>query len=78
LRLLGLETETVYMTFESEQFCGVVPDLVEETEILPGASVSGNVCWIIDERDVDSLVLFSEEFDASEHAVWFDVSSGGR
>jgi hypothetical protein len=77
LRLLGLESETVYMTFESEQFCGVVPDPVEETEILPGASVSGNVCWIIDERDVDSLVLFSEEFDASEYAIWFDVSSGG-
>ena len=64
--LLGLSMSAVgqssvaYRGFEDS--CGVIPDgIMEFNEVFPGGTQTGNVCWQVDAKDVDSLVLIVEE-----------------
>ncbi len=60
------ESLVAYGGFEDS--CGVIPDDIEDSrEVFPGGTVTGNVCWAVDDGDAGSLVLIVEEalsFDA--------------
>ncbi|MEZ4521866.1 MAG: hypothetical protein R3A46_09540 [Thermomicrobiales bacterium] len=76
LRLVGTATGTVYTTFEVVDRCGVIPEPVEDVEIAHGDSISGNVCWQVLQEDLQSLILFNEEFLERDLAIWFDATAG--
>lgn len=67
------DSSVAYQTFDPG--CGVIPDPVPFTEVFTGGRVEGNVCWSVQTSDVDSLVMFSEDyvrFD-QERRVWFSL-----
>jgi hypothetical protein len=43
-----------------ENTCGVVPNPMPDSEVQPGASIQGNVCWTVNSADVPSLALYDE------------------
>lgn len=66
-------SSVAYQTFDPG--CGVYPNPVPYTEVFTGGRVEGNVCWAIQTSDVNSIVMFSEdfvEFDR-ERRVWFSL-----
>jgi hypothetical protein len=56
LRTVG-GLNVVYSTFSNS--CGVIPDEID-SDLLPGGSVTGNVCWQVASSDASSLVAFIE------------------
>lgn len=40
--------------------CGVVPDALPTTEVFPGGTITGNICWEVPSAEADSLVLYNE------------------
>ena len=66
----GTESESVFagLTFTSVgassvaydwiSTCGVIPNELDSfSEVFPGGTVTGSLCWSVDAADVDSLVL---------------------
>lgn len=53
--------------------CGVIPDnLNDVNEVFSGGTIEGNICFQIDQTDVDSLVLYVEpSFSLDDDRVWF-------
>lgn len=59
------DQSVVYNEFVSD--CGFVPDgIVFTSEVFPGGTVAGNVCWEIRSADAESLALLVSEFSADE------------
>lgn len=59
-----------------EQFrdrCGVFPEMFPATDVFTGGVVEGNLCWAVKTSDVDSLVMYSEDFFTfdPDNQVWF-------
>ncbi len=77
LRLAGTESGNIYTTFDETDRCGVIPEPVEDGEFAPNQSTTGNLCWQVRSEDVDSLVLFSENFSEDDGAIWFAVTAVG-
>lgn len=46
--------------------CGRIPDQLSSTELFPGGTIEGNVCWPIAVEDADSLVLYDRSQDNDE------------
>ncbi|MDP9364304.1 MAG: VWA domain-containing protein [Chloroflexota bacterium] len=72
LSLVG-ESAVSYKQFDPG--CRVVPNPVPPTEVFSGGRIEGNLCWSVQTEEVDSLVMFSEdyvEFDR-ERRVWFSL-----
>ncbi len=65
------ESAVAYKTFDPG--CGVIPDPVPSTEVFTGGRIEGNVCWSVRSSDVDSLVMFAEDYVTfdQEIQVWF-------
>ena len=59
-----------YSTFGD--FCGV-PDAFFAEPIQPGATHTGNVCWMVASRDADSLVMLSTDFAGEYEARHFSL-----
>lgn len=53
--------------------CGVLPDPFQFTDVFEGGTIVGNVCFAVQSSDVDSLVMFSEDFVTFDRdiRVWF-------
>ncbi len=50
------------VAYTGEDACGVVPDELDAfTEVFPGGTVSGNLCWSVRSEDVEGLELYSQE-----------------
>jgi len=56
--------------------CGVIPDPIDEfSDVFPGGTVFGNVCWEIATDDVDSLVLIVDPvFSLDQERTFIDLS----
>ncbi len=70
LSLVG-ESSVAYTPFADS--CGVVPDALSSTEVFTGGTVEGNVCWQVQSDEVDSLVMYSEDFITfdRDRQAWF-------
>lgn len=69
------DLDFAYLPFRER--CGVYPDqLIGVREIASGETVEFNVCWNIDSRDQDSLVMFLDTMthDAPS-TVWYSLQS---
>lgn len=53
--------------------CGVVPDPFQYTDVFEGGTVVGNICFAVQSSDIDSLVMFGEDFVTFDRdiRVWF-------
>jgi hypothetical protein len=60
-RLLG-DANVAYRTFDPT--CGVIPDPISTTDVFPGGTITGNLCWQVPSTEVGSLVLYHEYFFA--------------
>lgn len=60
-----------YRTFENG--CGVIPNDIPSSEVFPGGMIIANVCFQVQSGDVDSLVLYIEDFFSfdSDSRVYF-------
>lgn len=70
LSLVG-ESSVAYTPFADS--CGVVPDALSSTEVFTSGTVEGNVCWQVRSDEVDSLVMYSEDFITfdRDRQAWF-------
>jgi hypothetical protein len=65
LRSVG-PSNVVYTTFGNS--CGVIPDdLDSKGQLLPGGSMTGNVCWEIPSSEAGSLIAF---WDTGDKPIW--------
>lgn len=55
LRAVG-DSGVAYTTFSNS--CGVIPDALPRSEVFPGGSIAGNLCWQVRASDAGSLVMF--------------------
>lgn len=54
-------SNVVYSTFGSTSRCGVIPDgFLFKSDLLPGGSMTGNVCWQVPSSEAGSLIAFVE------------------
>lgn len=59
--------------------CGVVPDGLSDTpELFEGGQIETNVCWSIETVDVDSLVMYAEQYFADGGRVWFSLDATAK
>ena len=50
------------VAYTGEDTCGVVPGEIEVfSEVFPGGTVAGNLCWSVRSEDVDGLVFYAQE-----------------
>ena len=63
------------LAYTGEDTCGVVPREIEVfSEVFPGGTVAGNLCWSVRSEDVDSLVLYVQEAVTLDgEPVFFDL-----
>lgn len=61
-------SSVAYSTFENS--CGVIPDPMPDSEVFPGGTVEGNVCWEIRSTDAASLIMYDQPF-LSDTRTWF-------
>lgn len=73
LRLRGANSGLEYLTFDDSSFCGVVPDRFPESAIEPGEQLTGNLCWGVQVEDLNSLILYSENYDNQEREIQFKI-----
>jgi hypothetical protein len=60
LRAVG-SSNVVYTSFGSTSRCGVIPDdFLFKGELLPGGTMTGNICWQVPSAEAGSLVAFIE------------------
>jgi hypothetical protein len=57
LRLVG-SANVAYKTFEHP--CGTIPEALSSTELFPGGTITGNLCWQVPSAEAGSLVLYHE------------------
>ncbi len=62
LRAVG-SSNVSYSTFDN--WCGVIPGPLSSTDVFPGGSITGNVCWEVPTGDAATLVMF----DADEYSA---------
>ncbi len=64
-----------YTIFNND--CGVYPDQIYNIpELFSGGSAEFNVCWQIDSRDQDSLIMYVESFfDFNSNPTWFSLGN---
>ena len=74
LRLVSTTSGNTYTTFDEFDRCGVVPDATTDDPVPTGQANTGNVCWQVRIDDLDSLVVYSEDFSESEAAIWFALT----
>jgi hypothetical protein len=75
LLVFGSVGDLAYTYLPFRESCGVYPDeLIGVRKLASGASIEFNVCWNIDSRDQDSLVMYPDTMahDAPP-AVWFSL-----
>ena len=48
--------------------CGIIPNAFPSTDVSPGDSVSGNICYVVPEEDISTLVL---RWDSSWIPLWY-------
>lgn len=68
LRAVGASA-VAYSTFQN--YCGVVPDQISNTEVFTGGTISGNVCWQIRSIDATSLITFDEPLTSVPRRLFF-------
>lgn len=50
------------VAYTGEDTCGVVPgEILVFSEVFPGGTVAGNLCWSVRNEDADGLVLYVQE-----------------
>lgn len=58
LRAVGT-SNVVYSTFGDTSSCGVIPDDIDtKGDLLPGGSLTGNICWQVPTTEAGSLIAF--------------------
>lgn len=58
-----------------ENYCGALPDVLATTsELTPGSSISGNICWSVPESDLASLKLVVQAEGVSG-AIYVDLNN---
>jgi hypothetical protein len=63
LRAVG-PSNVSFSTFSNS--CGVIPDPISSTQVFPGGTIAGNVCWEVPTSDVGGLVMYdSASYSAS-------------
>jgi hypothetical protein len=67
LRAIG-RTYTAYSISSS---CGIIPEAFPGTEIAPGGSLTGNVCWAVNEADAENLVMYYKPTAGTNLAVQY-------
>lgn len=58
LRAVG-PSNVSFTTFNNS--CGVIPDRISSTQVFPGGTIAGNVCWSIPSADAAGLVLYDAD-----------------
>ena len=59
LKAVG-DSKVAYESFDS--YCGAIPDDINDSgETFPGGTITGNVCWRVDEADAENLVMIAEQ-----------------
>jgi hypothetical protein len=56
--------------------CGtfIQQDISSINELFPGGSAEFNICWLVDERDATSMLMFVDSVDpASGDRIWFSL-----
>lgn len=56
--------------------CGYVPESqFDAPDLFEGASTEFNVCWVVETTDVDSLVMYAEQYsaEAGQEVRWFSL-----
>ena len=71
LRFEGLDDTNVAYT-QSENDCGVIPNDFPFSDVFPGGTVTGNVCWEVDSAHTASL-LMSVSAGFSDDRTFFAV-----
>jgi hypothetical protein len=83
----GADTESLFigLTFDAvgnggvaydfSAYCGVIPDPVDDfSDVSPGDTVTGNICWQVATDDADSLVLIAYPgFSFGDDRVFFSL-----
>jgi hypothetical protein len=55
------------VSYTGEDACGVIPgELDAFSEVFPGGTIAGNLCWSVRSEDVDGLVFYSQESFTSD------------
>ena len=50
------------VAYTGADFCGVLPDELDVfSEVFPGGTVSGNLCWSVKSEEADNLLLYVQE-----------------
>ena len=50
------------VSYTGEDACGVVPEELDAfSEVFPGGTIAGNLCWSVMSGDIDGLVFYSQE-----------------
>lgn len=60
-RAVGRSKFGSYSTFRD--FCGLLPDRdlqSDDSRVVPGGNISGNICWSVRKTDVPSLIMFND------------------
>jgi len=63
------------VAYTGEDTCGVVPGEIEVfSEVFPGGTVAGNLCWSVRNEDADGLVLYAQEAVTLDgESLFFDL-----
>jgi hypothetical protein len=71
-QLVG-ESSVAYRSYDPG--CGVIPNAIPLTEVFSGGTITGNICFSVNSTDVDSLVMFTEDFVTFDDdiRVWFSL-----
>ena len=61
----------------AEESCGLIPDPLDaQPSVLPGGAVSGNLCFEVDEQDIDGMMLYAETFyNPDGPGLWMNMDS---
>jgi hypothetical protein len=64
------------VSYSFEDWCGVIPDDLDTfSEVFPGGKISGDLCWSVDERDVESLLIYMfESFSFDSPRIFVELS----
>ncbi len=54
--------------------CGVIPNDLEWADVYPGGSLSGNICFVVPEEDISTLMLLWEPTFGDK--LWFALHPG--
>ena len=65
------ESAVSYESFEDS--CGVVPGELSISEVFPGGTTEGAICWSVRTEDVESLVMYTDSYVTfdNEDRVYF-------